>query len=543
MTKKKNFLLRAGLSLVVALVLIASAFAGAGTFFGVSAANADTPVKKLNVYVIAGQSNAAGYSLENKVSAANKKPAYSSGIGGVYYYGRGDSNFINGSKVTVKFGQGIGIGMFGAEVGMADVIAENGGTEALIIKYAYGGTYLTNNVTNEAFSKAYGNWCPPSKRVGKTDKTNDGKIIEGKLYDEWKTTVGNALALYEGLGYDCDYKGLFWMQGEAESDGTYASADYEGHLTALIGDMRDDLATLFGTSKQNETRTAPFVIGKIAPTFAGGGAGVNAVRLIQDRVAAANEYVYCVETDDYIIVDPSTDQPNAGSPDRYHFSGDDMISLGKAVATTMLAQSAPCVSVKCVGGGKANVGEVELDGNPIAVTFTPNKNHHLKSVTYDGADVTANLTDGVYTVVDTTGRHVLKATFEENKKYSLTYDYDRTAGTLKATSIKTYYAGEKVVINVTVNDGCALESVSFNGEPLQPIAANRYSVTIVDGENVLKAVFNNPNVPAGDESGEIGAGDSSAETAPKDEGGCAGAVKYIGAFTVMLGAAYLILRP
>lgn len=402
---------------VLGLLILSVLVLSGGTAGNKISVQAETK-KSIDFYLIAGQSNAAGYSEWDKISAADMKSKYTSGYENIYFYGRADMKYTTNFSTRVKTGLGISQDRFGAELGIADVLSESNTTgEAMIVKYACGGTYLTDNLGSR--SERYGNWCPPSM-------TRKDLKISGKLYDEFIDTFLKATKHYTELGYKVNLKGTFWMQGEAECDGTYSSANYKGHLTTLIDDLRKDYVKILNDEKAAE---APFVIGKICPTFAGGNSAVDAVRQIQEDVAAVTPRVYLAETSDYVMVDENGRWTNGFDP--YHFTGNDMLSLGKRVgnifveANKPLEANEPHVAVKVEGNGKADRELVVLTGEPTAITFTPTKEHYvLNKVIYDDEDVTDKVINGKYTVTDTQGFHRLVAIFKEEEKYNFTIDSD-----------------------------------------------------------------------------------------------------------------------
>lgn len=474
-------------ALLVLAILACTLLAGLSTTVaaaGTTATKADTETEKksIAVYVIAGQSNAAGYSKWNQVNAAyvNSHKSFDN----VTYYGRSDDRTWAGFNTKVSFGLGIGTDRFGAEVGIAEKhMAAYPDQEALIIKYAVGGTYLTD-VKNATFTDKYGNWYPPSF----ADKYAQGEL-SGKLYRGLIDTFRTAIGHYTDLGYDIDFRGTFWMQGEAETDGSYVvgRGDYQSALSTLIDDLRGDYAKILG---DETAKTSPFLIGKICPTFASAteSAGVAAVRGIQDAVAAAKERVYLVETDDYVIVDPQGKNRNGFDP--YHFEGNDMLALGQSVGDTFVTAGRPHVQIKVTGFGKADRTHIFLDtAGEKKVTFTSTREHNvIASASYDGRDVLGEMTDGSFTFTDTKGAHELVVAFGPETRYKLTTDADDKMVAVKLTPFAAgYYKGTEVQVQVTAKDGYRLEGVTFNGAPVTLNDKNAFTVTIVEGENVVGA--------------------------------------------------------
>lgn len=511
-------------ALLVLAILACTLLAGLSTTIaaaGTTVAKTDTETEKksIAVYVIAGQSNAAGHSNWNQVNAAYVNAHKS--FDNVTYYGRAGERTWTDFNTKVSFGLGKEADCFGAEVGIAEKhMAAYPDQEALIIKYAVGGTYLTD-VKDTTFTDKYGNWYPPSF----ADKYAQGEL-SGKLYRGLIDTFRTAIGHYTDLGYDIDFRGTFWMQGEAETDGSYAvgKGDYRSALSALIDDLRSDYAEILG---DETAKTSPFLIGKICPTFASAteSAGVTAVRGIQDAVAAAKERVYLVETDEYVIVDP---QGNNRGPDKYHFEGNDMLALGQSVGDTFVTAGRPHVQIKVTGFGKADQTHIFLDtAGEKKVTFTPTKEHYvIASASYDGRDVLGELTDGSFTFTDTKGAHELVVAFDMETIYKLTADVDDKMVAVKLTPFSAgYYKGTEVQVQVTAKDGYRLESVTFNGAPVTLNDKNAFTVTIVEGENVVgaTAVSTSDAAPAPDTTPTTPDGSGAADPAPStSESGCAG---------------------
>lgn len=440
----------------------------------------------LNVYLIAGQSNAVGLSPTGTITDKTKLEEYKTGYSNVLYRGKGDSVNVTDYTTTVKTGLGSTANHVGTEVGIAEVISKNDpDKKSLIIKRAVGGTYLVDE--KKVTESNGGNWCPPSMR-SKTPLSQ----LTGILYDEFVALVKNSVAHYQESGYTVHLKGTFWMQGEAETD-TKANADkYESHLTALINDLRADFEPIF----DNYAPSAPFVIGKIAPTFNGGNGFVTDVRAAQDKVAASMSRVFKVETDDYVIVDPETQLPAAGCPDRYHFCGDDVVALGRDVANCFLANDVPAVEVITGKNGTSDVKYQEFNGQDITVTFTPNEYFSIGKLTANGVDVTAQMTGNSYVVENSTEYVTLKMEFTEADKYTMKLDYNRDqASVQKSKYAYYYYEGQTLTLKVLPKTGYEVNEVKFDGTVLTANADGEYEITITSGENKFSVTFNAVQAP------------------------------------------------
>ncbi len=350
-------------------------------------AEADESVKTADIYFIAGQSNAAGYSLwkndsvyntkkyEDQRSTLNNDNAYSD----VLYYGySGDWQTAGGGKLStelkpVNSSLGISLGMWtsaiGPELGMAHALqplyADNANTDAIIVKYAIGSSSLDG-----LKGCAWGNWTSPSiynptTHVGENFYENmmgteDGLYEDGFIYD--------ALVALKNKGYkQINFKGLFWAQGEADSANADRASAYNRNLSCFIKDFRADLVKLvktrmiygFGVNFSNPSEMG-FLISEICVTFGGANklttpgyegqssnANIQRVLNAEREVATDTTSQYYVpnvqllDTQDYVIKKTgdtdALDETNKGDfcYDNYHYSGDDMIEIGMLAGTRM----------------------------------------------------------------------------------------------------------------------------------------------------------------------------------------------------------------
>jgi hypothetical protein len=335
------------------------------------------------------------------------------------------------------------------------------------------------------------------------------------LYDDFVSIVKESVEYYQTQGYTVLLKGTFWMQGEAESDPvniggsttkTVTQQEYAEHLTALIADLREDFKNTF----DNDAASAPFVVGKIAPTFNGGGVGVEKIRAAQDSVAQSVLHVHTVETEDYVIVDPTTNTPVTGCADRYHFCGDDIVSLGHDVANAFIRYGEAGVEVRTDGNGVSNIKYQKLDDSPLTVTFTPNEHYSIGKLTANGVDVTAQMQGNSYTVENTGVYVVLDMQFDEDDKYTMSLSYNRDYASIqKSKGAYFYYVGETLSLKVIPKTGYEVASVTFDGQAVQANDKGEYEITITSGQNVFAVTFNQvevtqPEIPQTDNSSLAG---------------------------------------
>ena len=277
--------------LLLACLLLAAAGCGQKETPAAEQDAAGEKEKVLDLYVIAGQSNAAGFTQNPQDTSFETDVNYFA------FGGPGENQIEHEFGTKVSYGKGSrGPDYFGPEIGMAKVIAESGRqNEALIFKYAWGGTYLY-------------------------DKNGDGFCWQGQLYDSWKADLTTVVTHYRDLGYTVHLMGTFWMQGEADSEQETFKNAYADNLKTLIRRMRGDYAALGVTNVY-----APFVIGKIANNYPTPYA--LDIRAVQVEVAG--------ELADENVVAINTAQAGGEGGDDYHFGTDDMLAVGRKVARTI----------------------------------------------------------------------------------------------------------------------------------------------------------------------------------------------------------------
>ena len=389
-----------------------------------SSSSQESNEKILDMYVILGQSNALGISNMSLLDTENKDTLDSNRADNIYFYGGGELNEHKAEKTKLGFGQGNNTVRFGAEIGLADYLSQNGLTEndTLIFKCAYGGTTLTDIPTGNSNKRWGGTWTPPSiDEIPAADRAgypctytvsgveHTGTYAVGAIYNKAVSWLNSAVDMYETDGYTIRLKGTFWMQGETDAQNSVQEKIYERYLKALISDLRLEYSEL----SLLDAETAPFVIGKIAPTFNWDNtttrAGVQVVRAVQDKVALETPYVLTVETEDYIIVDPATSTFASGCHDKSHFGADDMVNLGRDVGEACFK---PNAQVTVVGNG-SYVHKIQ-DGYDI-FTLAPSENASIFEVLVDGEDMVIDvLLNGNSFRVPRNAAHTVKITFVEN---------------------------------------------------------------------------------------------------------------------------------
>ena len=272
----------------------------------------------VDIYIVAGQSNAYGYGLVSDLPAGEntqdalfytswhdtandaESTQHFSGLEAQTVAGssRGDpgSSTLGGSS---HFGPEMGF------VARANEISLSSNPMA-IVKYAVGGTALTQNV-------AVSDWDLTATAPG-----------DGDCWRGFQAALADAVAKLEAQNYTPNFKGLVWWQGESGTSAT--------DLNAFIAAVRSLLGNTYGVANSSEF---PFVI-----TGHDNRWGTD----LESGVAAIDPYVGFVNSNDYgqVYKGGSTDfNTHPGSAER-DFSTDetgnglnDMWDIGLAYADQM----------------------------------------------------------------------------------------------------------------------------------------------------------------------------------------------------------------
>lgn len=440
---------------LTAAVLFSAALAGgAGSMFS---ASAEGPV--IDVWLIGGQSNAVGYA--QGLPESNDDARFTEGFDNVLFWGEYESDVPAAPSdfVPVKAGFGKAYSnsdkRSGAELGIASALGDSGGMNA-VIKYAWGATFLYPDTTNNA-STRWGTWTPPSYR--EEHGVSGGKI--GLLYDNFLGIVAEGLTKLEAQGYTPVIRGMWWMQGEAESPkAEWANAYYE-LLSDLISDLRSDLTETTG----QDCTTMPFVLGKIYrnPDYSQQ-PHIDTVREAQQRAAESVPNVAAV------------DCTGLAQQDGWHFTADAQLWLGEQFVRQVGMMDGKywvsCSSENIAFSG----GGVKEQGDSVTVTVTAQRGYRIGTVSMQTGTAEpqpVTLTNGRYSFVMPQENVVFTVTTEALPLYRLT-DYsvnDGAMGTVypSAEARAGWYEGESAEVFVRPAEGYAIGRVTANGAEISPV--------------------------------------------------------------------------
>lgn len=331
----------------------------------------DRPLNEdvVDVYFIAGQSNAAGcsdfYRNNNKTlnlsdKYASKAQKYIDGFNNIYYYGYSygtskTGTIVSDDIITVKPGLGVTAGReIGAELGMAEYLSDryaNTNKKALIIKYAACSSGILSDT-----SCTFAEWSAPSypnPAIGTQENlftnmvgTQTQNYADGVIYKALEKAIAKGFTKF-------DFKGFYWSQGE----GDLGKTDYGAAFTALMGDFRTNIDNVSKSLKAanqeltfSDATTLPFLISEINATFStaykkvdntSSNADINAIVGYQRDVASKDANTETLTTYMYNIIEHALGYKSPAQDgysycgDKWHYNADDMIDIGNRVASIL----------------------------------------------------------------------------------------------------------------------------------------------------------------------------------------------------------------
>ena len=293
----------------------------------------ETTDKSIDLYFIAGQSNASGYSNWNYNEAKDADENLVNGFSNVLYAGDGDSVLdpdktkTNGWQYT-RIGLGGNGQRFGAEAGMAQVLSsyynKESGNVAGIIKSAHGGTSLLDAIGGQ--NEPGGNWVSPSYEAALgTVQEKDGRT--GGCYRSFIAQVRLNISQLQKMGYTkFNFKGLFWMQGESDRGNP---TEYVRAFKFLVQDFRNDLGEIATEVAGTEVDLSnmPVIVGEISKYTSGGESGMNETFIATQRTFPD------IINDCYVV---NSSQFDVRLQDNWHWIQPDMLKIGNMVGNCIL---------------------------------------------------------------------------------------------------------------------------------------------------------------------------------------------------------------
>lgn len=185
-----------------------------------SSASIEPIIQPVRVILLAGQSNAAGYTRIDQMDRLFEEEEikkYKTGFEKIKIRFSCEEGINTSWRkfIPVALGQGKDNLCFGPEVGMGEYLSNSGYDEIYIIKYAVGGTTLVSD------------WRSPSS----------GTI--GRCYQAFIDFVHESIDYLKKEYKQPVIEALCWMQGESDADEA-KSKYYYGHLSSFVKDIRQE---------------------------------------------------------------------------------------------------------------------------------------------------------------------------------------------------------------------------------------------------------------------------------------------------------------
>lgn len=443
--------------------------------------------KNVDVYILAGQSNAAGftpiaslfkpYTYGGEMNA-DKVNEYMNGYKDVLYYGVAQSNSPETAGVSwtvVSSGKGANAYRIGPELGFAEAMsAYYGGSngKAALIKYAVGSTGFTN--ANGTITGTYGNWMSPSL---KEEKVGQGvTLIEtaGLMYDNLIKTFEMGINDLIAQGYNPVIKGALWLQGCQDACVEADAPQYCNYISLLIKDLRQNVGEILTEkSLEQDVSEMPFVICKIGENLEAA-TYEDIVRKQMQMAAASNVNVRIVETTGFILPDENDNN------DRWHFAGKDIIEIGKRFASVLNQMNGKTEEVKFTvtfdtDGGSAVDSQKVLQYMSAVKPDDPTKEEY--SFGYWAAEGSTEEFDFAATAIQSD--ITLKAVWVSPCRVTVGETENGTVSVDKQSAM----SGSEITVTATPDIGYKLKAIIVDGEEIE---GNKFTLT---ADAVVSAIF------------------------------------------------------
>ena len=443
--------------------------------------------KNVDVYILAGQSNAAGftpiaslfkpYTYGGEMNS-DKVNEYMNGYKDVLYYGVAQSNSPETAGVSwtvVSSGKGANAYRIGPELGFAEAMsAYYGGSngKAALIKYAVGSTGFTNAVGT--VTGTYGNWMSPSL---KEEKAGQGvTLIEkaGLMYDNLIKTFEMGINDLIAQGYNPVIKGALWLQGCQDACVEADAPQYGKYISLLIKDLRQNVGEILTeNSLEQDVSEMPFVICKIGENLEGA-AYEDIVRKQMQMAAVSNVNVRIVETTGFILPDENDNN------DRWHFAGKDIIEIGKRFASVVNQMTGKTEEVKFTvtfdtDGGSAVDSQKVLQYMSAVKPDDPTKEEYTFS--YWAAEGSTEEFDFTATAIQSD--ITLKAVWVSPCRVTVGETENGTVTVDKQSAM----SGSEITVTATPDIGYKLKAILVDGEEIE---GNKFTLT---ADAVVSAIF------------------------------------------------------
>ncbi len=279
-------------------------------------------MKKANLIILAGQSNAVGVGYTSylpKHFSAETVEKYHTGWEKIqiHYYSH---NQKNDCFTPVKTGQACAGGTtFGPEVGMAEYLSEvYPDEEFFIVKCAFGCMSMHRDFCSPSGNAPYDKDAYADQYPDILAAHGQGaEIRPGWCYNELVKITRDSIAMLEEAGYTPEIREFCWMQGEADGEDMAHVTNYGGLYDSMLADFTDTFRAYMPD--------CTFADAAIGPRWQ----YHKELNAIKAAYAAAHPNHTFIDT---IAAGLTTENEPTSEPDTAHYDADSVIRLGHLFA-------------------------------------------------------------------------------------------------------------------------------------------------------------------------------------------------------------------
>lgn len=279
-------------------------------------------MKKANIIILAGQSNAVGVGHTKclpKHFSADKIKEYYDGYDNVLInYHSHDKKSGGFVRTTVNCTEK-NKDTLGPEVGIAEELSKAYPEQKIfIVKCAFGGTSLYRDwLSPSGLETAFGAYDEGAYASQKPDiiaALGTGEPIRaGWCYNELVKLLGESIEFLKGQGYTPAIRAFCWMQGENDSCAQEFVDTYESRYVSLLCDLRSSFGEYF--------EDCVYIDGGISEEWA----HYTGINESKKKHAQTYENSYFIDT---VAHGLTTRNEPFEEPDIYHYDSDSTVKLG-----------------------------------------------------------------------------------------------------------------------------------------------------------------------------------------------------------------------
>jgi hypothetical protein len=275
-------------------------------------------MKKANIIVLSGQSNAVGCSyvgyLEKHIEPG-RMARLREGFENVKinYFSH---DIKSGGFVKTTFNCSVSDeDTFGPEVGIAEALTDTyPETEFFIVKLAFGGVTLYNDFISPSGDAKYDPTSYANQKEDAAKALMSGETFRpGWCYNELLKIVSESIELLKQSGYEPEIKAFCWMQGESDANSEDATAAYAHNYGAFIFDFKSYFAMYLDN--------CVFIDAGVSTVWE------RYVRMNDIKRKYANDHADCVFIDTIGEGLTTVNEPYS-QPDIGHYDAESMLMLG-----------------------------------------------------------------------------------------------------------------------------------------------------------------------------------------------------------------------